>query len=567
MKYLVCLITLLSGSFVFAQVVRKENLTKKQSTFWDAQQKQVQSTGSFYKDELDETNDKHGQWLYYDRLGNLEEERNYYRGKLLGKVMTYYPGKKPKNEGFFYLDNQDSVYREWNDQGKLMVEGYYDIGDPVGEWKYFYSNGKPKSIEVIENDSNKIQSFWLNDSLNTQTIVDGTGEMKTYFNSGKLKESYSYKNGLKDGPFVEKNPQEVSLLSGFFKNGKKDSLWVYNYTTGVKEKECAYRSDSLHGLSTSYFNNGQISVQGTYDNGSKTGTWTWYLPNGNRDMSGTFVNDKQHGDWVYWYNTGEVSYTAHYDNGLRTGQWTYLYKNGEKFKEGSYDKDLKDGKWFTWYEDGTLLMEGEYVQGKEEGVWNNYWENGKLKNTTTFKKGEMNGKWLSYYENGKMKLTGFYEDNFKVDEWISYFENGKPKDIMHYKIFKDKSKIDYGIMKDRVHRESKEDGLFISFSKKDYNRTEEGMYKRGKKDGQWIAFYPGGKIPAVISNYADGELNGVMRQYDRRGKLLQEVEFKDGIKHGKFTIYDKRGKVLIQKTFDTGREVIEGSSNQNQFKP
>lgn len=93
------------------------------------------------------------------------------------------------------------------------------------------------------------------------------------------------------------------------------------------------------------------------------------------------------------------------------------------------------------------------------------------------------------------------------------------------------------------------------------------MYKRGKKDGQWIAFYPGGKIPAVISNYADGELNGVMRQYDRKGKLIQEVEFKDGIKHGKFTIYDKRGKVLIQKTFDTGREVIEGSSNQNQFKP
>ena len=552
---------------IFAQVVRKENLTKKQSTFWDAQQKQVQSSGSFYKDELDETNDKHGEWLYYDRLGNLEEERNYYRGKLLGKVITYYAGKKPKNEGYFYLDIQDSIYREWNDLGNLLVDGLYDIGDPIGEWKYFYPNGKPKSIESIENDTNKIISFWLNDSLNTQTITNGTGLMTTFFNSGKLRESYTYKNGVKNGPFSEKNPQEITLMQGFFKSGKKDSLWSYNYTTGIKEKECSYKNDSLHGLSTSYFNSGQMSVQGTYDNGLKTGKWTWYLPNGNRDMSGTFLNGQQHGDWVYWYNTGEVSYTAHYDNGLRTGQWTYLYKNGEKYKEGSYEKDLKTGKWYTWYEDGTLLMEGAFLDGKEDGIWNNYWENGKLKNTTTFKNGEMNGKWMSYLENGKTKLTGFYEDNFKVGEWISYFENGKPKDIMHYKIFKEKSKIDYGIMKDRVRRESKEDGLFISFSKKDYNRTEEGLYKRGKKDGQWIAFYPGGKIPAVISNYADGELNGVMRQYDRRGKLLQEVEFKEGVKHGRFIVYDKRGKVLIQKTFDTGREVMEGDKDRQQFKP
>ena len=58
-----------------------------------------------------------------------------------------------------------------------------------------------------------------------------------------------------------------------------------------------------------------------------------------------------------------------------------------------------------------------------------------------------------------------------------------------------------------------------------------------------------------------------MRQYDRRGKLLQEVEFKEGVKHGRFIVYDKRGKVLIQKTFDTGREVMEGDKDRQQFKP
>lgn len=569
MKHLfliLCLILL--GNTLTAQLILKENLSKKQSTYWDFQQKQLLSVGSFFKDDKEVTTDKHGQWLFYDRLGNLEEERNFFRGKVHGKVMTYLPGKQPQNEGYFYLGLQDSVYREWNDQGKLVLEGWYDLGVAIGEWKYFYPNGRSKSVEEITEKTNKIVSFWLNDSLHTQTISNGNGTLMTYYNSGRLKESFTYVSGLKDGPFVEKNAQDIAMTQGFFKLGKKDSAWLFQYSNGLKEKECGYKNDSLHGLSTSYFNTGKMSVQGMYVNGQKTGSWTWYLPNGNRDMSGTFKENQQHGDWVYWYDSGEISYTAHYDKGLRTGQWTYLYKNGEKFKEGSYEKDKKSGKWFTWYEDGTLLMEGAYIDGKEDGVWNNYWENGKLKNTTTFKDGEMNGKWTSYYENGKIKLTGYYKDNFKVDEWISYFENGKPKDVYHYKIFKEKSKIDYGVMKDRVHRESLEDGVSISFSKKDYNRTEEGMYKRGKKDGQWVAYHPGGKLPAVVSNYADGELNGSMKQYDRRGKLLQEMDFKDGVKHGRFIVYDKRGKVLIEKKFDTGREVIEGQNGpRQQFSP
>jgi antitoxin component YwqK of YwqJK toxin-antitoxin module len=45
------------------------------------------------------------------------------------------------------------------------------------------------------------------------------------------------------------------------------------------------------------------------------------------------------------------------------------------------------------------------------------------------------------------------------------------------------------------------------------------------------------------------------------------VEFKEGVKHGRFIVYDKRGKVLIQKTFDTGREVMEGDKDRQQFKP
>jgi antitoxin component YwqK of YwqJK toxin-antitoxin module len=59
-----------------------------------------------------------------------------------------------------------------------------------------------------------------------------------------------------------------------------------------------------------------------------------------------------------------------------------------------------------------------------------------------------------------------------------------------------------------------------------------------------------------------------MKQFDRKGKLLQEMDYKDGLKHGRFLIYDKKGGVLVEKTFENGMEVIKGQENKpGSFSP
>jgi antitoxin component YwqK of YwqJK toxin-antitoxin module len=162
-----------------------------------------------------------------------------------------------------------------------------------------------------------------------------------------------------------------------------------------------------------------------------------------------------------------------------------------------------------------------------------------------------------------LKLTVFYEKNLKVKTWVDYFENGRPKEITSYKLVKIKSKVDYGFTKDRVLYESIKEGYAASFSAKDFQLTETGNYKEGEKEGEWTAFYPGGRIPAVISNYKNGKLNGLMKQFDKRGKLLQEMEFKNGVKDGRFVIYDKKGGVLKEKHFKDGME----DGNGKTFSP
>ena len=138
MKFNLLWISFLLSVLSFAQEVKKENLSKKVNLYWDYHKTQPQASGYYYVDELGETTEKHGRWLYYSKDGVLEEERNYYRDLLQGKVVKYFPNQKLRQEGYFYMDRQDSVYREWHENGNLAAEGMYKMNQATGTWKYFY---------------------------------------------------------------------------------------------------------------------------------------------------------------------------------------------------------------------------------------------------------------------------------------------------------------------------------------------------------------------------------------------------------------------------------------------
>lgn len=568
MKTILILMLIFSTFQLSAQKIKKENLTKRQYFYYDAAKLQVESEGCYFKDPLGETTQRHGKWKFYGREGELIEERNYFKNTLHGQVIAYFPNRAKQTEGYFKNDIQDSIYREWDETGVLRQQGFYTGGFPTGKWDYHYRSGQQKMQEEIIDGTSYVWSFWLPDSLHTQTVIEGNGELATYFTNGRLKEWYTYRNGLKDGPFEEASVHGYFLLKGSFKQNKPDGEWKYFYYTGHLEKISHYKEGVLDGPYFYYYDNEQVNVEGHYTKGKKTGVWTWYTKYGKLDMQGVFQDDLQHGDWVYNYPTGELSYTAQYKEGMRHGKWSYVYKDGKPYKLGEFSNDKKHGNWTTWYENGQLLMEGAYSDDKETGVWKNYWENGKLKNESTFKEGELHGKWLSYFPSGLLKLSGEYEKNLKSGEWRDHFENGKLKDVENYKVIKKKSKIHYGPMKDREQRVSVKHGEFISYSQKDFKKMLEGKYKNDEKEGEWIAYHAGGKLPAVVTSYKDGKLDGPMRSYTFKGnKLISEINYKEGYQHGKMLVYDKKGRLVKEYDYKNGMRVIEGTKSGSSFSP
>ncbi|MCO5260301.1 MAG: hypothetical protein M9916_09175 [Crocinitomicaceae bacterium] len=548
--------------------VEKENLTKKESLFYDYNKSKIQSIGAYYTDKQGPTTMKHGKWTYFDREGKIEEERNYYKDLLHGKVILFYPNSKPKQEGYFYLNQPDSVYREWNETGRLAVEGNYSYGKPNGIWTYYYLDGRKKSEEIARDSVNLMESFWMPDSNHTQTVVNGNGEMMTFYTTGTLKEWYHYKDGLKDGPFEEWSIYGYKTLSGSFVNGEKDGEWFFAYYSGKTDKISNYKNGKLDGPYKNFYEDGTLYAEGHYADGKKSGKWTWFTSAGTRDMQGSFLEDKQNGDWTYWYSSGEVSYTAHYTSGVKTGVWNYYYKNGKKFKEGPFQNDEKEGIWRTWYEDGTLLMEGNYTGGKESGEWKNYWDNGKLKNVSSFYNGELNGAWYSYSLKGGLTLEGKYKNGLKTGMWKEYFESGQPREFKTYKIIKKKSTVNRTGKKKKISLVSELNGKFQAYSDKDGKLMEEGNYKNGLKVGTWTAYHAGGRLKAVVSNYKNGKLDGEMSTFDKRGKIISSVQYKNGLKHGSFKTYDKKGKITSEKRFSEGMLIIEGQDNKpGYFSP
>lgn len=567
LKFLFLLALLLIIDVTFSQKVEKENLTQKVKLFWDLENKNLQAIGSYYKTDLrGETTEMHGKWLFYSYDGVLEEERNYYRNRIHGLQTIYFPNKNVKQQTYFTFNVPDSSFKEWNEDGNLLVSGNYDLGSPDRIWEYFYENGGRKSIEEVINDTVFIRSYYVNDSLHTQTISNGNGFIKTFYLSGVTKEVYTFKNGLKTGLFEERTANGQLSISGSFMEGKKDSTWkFYNYS-GILEKKIAYKNDSLDGEYLVYHEGQLINTKGTYKNGRKTGEWTWNFLNGNPEMIGSFKEDLQQGKWTYFNNSGGVSYTANFDHSMKVGEWIYYFIDGKEERRGSYLNDLKTGLWETWYEDGSTLMSGFYKNGKEEGEWFNFWGNGVLKNKSTFKNGQLNGKWYSYTPEKILVCYGTYKNGLKTGEWNSYYNNGKIKEIISYKLFLLKNNSNDISIMGMKKLLSEAHGKYVAFSQLDFLIKAEGSYKKGQKHGVWYDYYPGGLVPTIIASYRNGELHGVFQQLGRRGELIYEINYKNGLKDGWFIAFDSNGQESARKMFLKGIE-LKKQSKGNFFEP
>ena len=210
----------------------------------------------------------------------------------------------------FSVSGQDSLNRKdaksrmvgqwvkYDSAGNKVYEGTFREGVPVGEFRYFYPNGRLKSIAK-------------------------------YSDNGKRAGTVSYfQNGMK-------------MASGNYLNEKKDSIWLfYSSSDGALIQEEAYKNGLRSGISRTYFPEGGISGILNWKDGVKDGIWEEYYSNGSIKLHGTFSMGDKEGPYQAFYENGSLLVIGKYSGGHQDGSWTYFDSDGsisrrETWKRGT----------------------------------------------------------------------------------------------------------------------------------------------------------------------------------------------------------------------------------------
>lgn len=204
-----------------------------------------------------------------------------------------------------------------------MYEGNFKDDKPVGTFIYRYESGKIKA--VIDNKPNTNLS-----------------SVKLYFEN------------------------EALMAEGFYRNQKKDSIWMNYNNRGELVSGESYKNDKLNGKKINYYLNdqletGKLNVLSVtmYQDDMRDGAYKEFHPNGKMKMSGNYLKGLRTGEWLEYYNSGQlmsrVRYKADYLHG-----WSFYYdKNGAQLSKNLWRKgDKVEGKeletYLKWCQDKNI---------------------------------------------------------------------------------------------------------------------------------------------------------------------------------------------------------------------
>jgi antitoxin component YwqK of YwqJK toxin-antitoxin module len=324
------------------------------------------------------------------------------------------------------------------------------------------------------------------------------------------------------------------LESGFYKMGKKDSLWLEFYEGGMLKSQSFYR------------------------NGTKTGEASYYSYEGELLYKEIFryedPSDPVNGNYQKTDKENKILALGKIRNQNLDSILTEYYEGGAIKARSSFKEGLRDGPTFVYTRDGKIWQKAEYREGKMEGEIATYYPDGKLKNQAWYKDGALNGVVREFYSNGNKQSEAEYKDNIQSGIARSFYENGNLKTEEFYingqlhgyfKTYYPNGKLNT----ESVIIDGKKNGIFKSYNTNGI-LVLEGGFKNGILEGENKGYYDDGKIKHKF-NYKDGKKTGKNLTYYQNGNISLEEIIKENEKGISFKIkaYYENGKLESYKEF------------------
>lgn len=525
---------------LFAQetkIVRIAGQELKEETQTEAETRIVKryyKNNSLHSVEVYKNNKPNGKWDEYYNSGIIHRQREFKDSILITERNYFGSGTLSteknfalKKEGDKFKPELDGAYLENFENASPKTRGQYQMGKKQGEWTYFYNSGNKEKTITYKEDivSGKMTTWYISGKINSEKeyLFCKIKDVPEYANQNKYLiadyrkgENISVPNGISTSYFQSGNISSRSK----FKLGKKEGLSETWYENGKLKEHINYKNNFENGQTERWFENGSLeesyNVTSSYDSIKK--------------MSIREFNGKQ----LKYNRDGRLKLELNYANGKKHGKQLEYDANGETLiKEEYYEQGLLTGDAKTFSPNGILIALNQFKTEKVNDTlksirqgWEKAWyPNGQLKYEKLYANGVAEGKVLVYNEKGQVQT----EENYlkgKLNGKYSKWANGLLVEDGYYKTLANSKKN----LMDSVW----------NYYRNDSSISRHRMYKNGR--------------PLVFNNYnALGNLTEENLVVDPAGDLMGESYI---VKR-----YYANGQIA-QEYFYARENPIQGSSSR-----
>lgn len=180
------------------------------------------------------------------------------------------------------------------DNGRLIYEGNFKDGKPVGEWKRYHPGGQVKALIEYKGDTASTQLFdeWNKKVAEGNYVNEQKEGVWKIFNENRLIADETYLHGIKSGAAHRFYDTGEMMEESHWENGKQSGDYQVFFKSGEPYLQCKMKDDMRNGLFLVYFENGRQELVAEYKNGLRNGEWKYYTNEGEHRYSLFYTDGK-----------------------------------------------------------------------------------------------------------------------------------------------------------------------------------------------------------------------------------------------------------------------------------
>lgn len=443
----------------------------------------------------------------------------------------------------------------FSDNGYISEKGYYVNDKAEGDWLIYWPNGQIKQHIIFVNDipENQIIYYFPNgEKAGITEVKNGmkNGKFESFSSSGYILQKNIYSDDRANGPGIFYNYSEGYSREFTYVNDSLEGVQTEKWLNGNLKSKCFYKKNLLEGDYHTWYPNGKPESEGLYHNGNKSGQWTNYHHNGNkRELAYYDTTGQVTGKYTLFdYHSNLIAEEDRYINGKLSGKRIEFYPDGKKqnimfFEDGRltgiecydaagkliYKAEEQDSTFYfkSFYPDGILNLEGKIVKGQRDGRWKLYNPSGVLSEEMNYFNGMLHGLQRTYHSNGLVSEEYYCDSNLIVGVYKEYYANGQLKTSGSY-------------------NKNGKNGDWLTYYLND-SVESHAFYIDGVQTGRYILYYPGGKKKAEIFYNNDNQPVRTIK-YNHQDEIEMDMDYAFGQHHVEILYSNGNPKEIINIT-------------------